>query len=139
MIHKLETYLYHKGFSDAALRRIMLNVLLFAGAALLLGLITLPVSGLGLVFFSGAALFVFNFWFLTLFILSFVPAGYSKQLLFKQLFSFFGRMLITGIIIALLFIHGASAAALVAGFTVCIGIIILTALVKLVPQCGGRN
>lgn len=128
---KIESYLYHKGFTDATLRGVMFAQLTLCAVTLVFGLTLLFLTGWLLLAFVGAAVICGNFWFLCLFMFRRFTGQYSRALLTGQLFGFFGRFLITAVILAIVFIYGGSPAAVFAGMLACGAVSAFTALYKL--------
>ena len=128
---RIETYLYHKGFTDPALRDIMLIQLAVCVLALVAGAAVFWFTDFVLLAFVGAALMTFNFWFLSLFIFRHFYGGYSRGFLAGQLLRFIGRFLLTGAILAAIFILGGSPFAVCAGIVSCVAASGGMALVRL--------
>lgn len=127
---KTERFLYKKGFTDAPLRDIIFSQLVLLVVSLFAGLLLLPVTSWLIVFFVGAALLSFNFWSISRFVLARFPVGYSKSLVKSQLLRFFGRTLLTGLILMAVILAGGSVLALSLGLLSCLIVISVVALVR---------
>ncbi len=133
---KIERYLYKKGFTEEPLRAVIMALLVLLAVSLLLGLGLLPVTRWMLVFFAGVAIFCFNFWFMSLYLLARLSGANAGVLLKGQLARFFGRMLFTGLALALVLILGGSPLALGLGFT---SGLVLTSIVALARYTGRKS
>lgn len=104
-----------KGFTEAPLRAIIFAQLTLSGLSLLAGLFMLWTSAWFICFFIGTALVSFNFWSMSSFLLKVLPGGFSGKLLHVQLCRFFGRILLTGLVLAGALLLGGSPWALFLG------------------------
>lgn len=128
---KIERFLYKKGFTEAPLRAIILAQLALLAVTFTAGIILLYFSAWLLWFFLGAALLAFNFWSMSRFLLEQLPGGYSRAFLRGQLIRFFGRILLTGIVLAAAITFGASIAALCLGLLSCLAVTGIIAVARL--------
>ncbi|MDL2306762.1 hypothetical protein LJC48_01850 [Desulfovibrio sp. OttesenSCG-928-C06] len=117
---RIETYLYHKGFTDPVLRGVMLVQLVICAFLLVAGAVAFWFTGFVLQAFIGAALMTFNFWFLSLFIFRHFYGGYSRDFLAGQLLRFIGRFALTGAVLVAVAILGGSPVAVCAGIVCCV-------------------
>jgi hypothetical protein len=82
-----------------------------------------------LMFFAGAALVTFNFWFMCQFIFRYFSGSYSRDLLLGQVARFAVRLLLTGLVLVAILLTGESPVAFLAGLSCCVALIaVLTAL-----------
>lgn len=131
-VRKIEIFLYRRGFTEAPLRRVMLVQLLMTLISLVPALALLWRTNWFLMFFAGAALFTFNFWFMCQFMFRYFSGAYSRELLAGQLARFAARLLLTGLVLAAILLQGESPAAFLAGLSCCMAIIaVLTVLSRL--------
>lgn len=128
-VRKIEVFLYRHGFTDAPLRRVMLVQILLTLIALVPALALLWQTNWFLMFFAGAALFTFNFWFMCQFIFRYFSGSYSRELLVGQVARFAARLLLTGLVLVAILLLGESPVAFLAGLTCCVALItVLTVL-----------
>lgn len=130
LIKKTEKFLYHKGFRDETLRRVMMAQFALLAGALAAGIGALYWTAWFIFFFVGSALIACNFWTLSRFLFKRFSGSYSKQLLVGQLLGFFGRLTLTGAILAACMLAGASPVPLSLGLVSCILVIGMTVLVR---------
>lgn len=98
----IEQYLYNHGFRASGVREITRNQLYVTGAFVILSLLLLPFTFLPLHAAFGAVIITFNFIALAKFAQHIVSFQYDRRLLFKMLFRFYGRLLLTGIVLFIL-------------------------------------
>lgn len=128
---KIERFLYKKGFTEAPLRSIILAQLALVFASLLLGLILLYFSTWPFCFFVGAALISFNFWGISRFVIENLPGGYSRAFLRGQIFRFFGRIIVTGLVLGLALYWGASPWPISLGIIACLAVTGIAGIARL--------
>jgi len=118
MINKIDGYLYSRGFVRPEVRRLVrfqfILTLFASGAGLALCWFYLwPLH-----FAIGVGLAAFNFYSLAKFIQQIVFMTYSRQILTELLIRFFGRLLLSGLLLyVLIIVVKVSIVALLAGLT----------------------
>lgn len=130
-VRRIEAGLYNRGFTDPVLRAVMLAQVLLVGTAALCGLALVWLSSWPLMFALGAAGMAFNFWFLCRLVFKHFGGVFSRELLVRHLFGFFGRLVLTGLAFGIALVLGGSPVALSAGVLISIGLCALVALLRL--------
>ena len=102
---KIESRLYHLGFSSATVRHILCTQGMLCGAALIAGLLLFPLTAWPLSFAAGALIAAYSLWGIARFAQANVRQQYSTILVLKLLFSFTGRFLIIGIALFVLIVQ----------------------------------
>lgn len=128
---RIERFLYKKGFTEAPLRAIILAQLALLAVSFIAGIILWYFTAWLLWFFLGFALMAFNFWSMSRFVIEHLPGGYSRSFLQGQILRFFGRILLTGAVLAAALYFGASIAALCLGMLGCLMVTGITAAARL--------
>ena len=86
----------------ATVRRVVRNQLYIACLAMLAGLGLAWLGNWAPAFALGTLLITWNFYFIAKFAQQAIFFRYSRKVLFKLLFSFYGRLIITGLVLAVL-------------------------------------
>jgi hypothetical protein len=116
LVQKIDAMLYRRGFAVADARKLMRNQLLLAAGASLLVCMGTGFSGWGLSFSAGALIITVNFWWLAKAAQELVKV--KSGAVFTLLTLFYGRLIVTGVAIALLVAWlGASVFGLLAGLS----------------------
>jgi hypothetical protein len=124
----IERYLLRQGFAEAPLRGAVLGQAPLLAVSLLAGLVLWPRSSWFLCFFTGAALFSVNFWFMGRALLRAVSGKYSARLAWGHFFRFFLRIMLLGLALAAALLAGASPLALALGMLSSLAIIALAGM-----------
>lgn len=93
---KIESRLYHFGFSSAVVRHLLCTQIMISGAALIAGLVFLPLTAWPLSFASGACIAAYSLWGVARFAQANVNQRFSALMGLKLFFSFTGRFLLIG-------------------------------------------
>ncbi|MDR2893631.1 MAG: ATP synthase subunit I [Deltaproteobacteria bacterium] len=128
---RVEAWLYGKGFNEPVLRGMMLTQLLLFAVSAVFAVATVWLNGWMLMFALGAGVVLFNFWFMCRFFFRYFDGTYSRQLLTGHLLGFFGRLLVSGVVLGVAFALGGSPAALSVGVFSCVGLGTVVALLRL--------
>lgn len=124
--HAIERMLYQKGLVHAPTRIMLTRQCLISMASLLAGLLGGWAHPWLLHFAIGAGLMTVNFYFMALFVQKLAAVGYSRAVLASMLARFYGRLLLTGVLLAVLLVWGQiSLAALLAGLSTVVATIII--------------
>lgn len=132
-VHKVEAWLWRRGFHHPHIRAIALVEIVFAVVTLLLGAVLWGVSAWPLTFALGTSIFAWNFYGLARFMLRQTLTAYSTALFMALLLRFSGRLMLTALClyVALIVYHASVIAlvcGLVAGMTVALVTYALTGL-----------
>ena len=94
---KIESRLYHLGFSSAIVRHLLCTQALICGAALIAGLALFPLTAWPLSFAAGAILAAYSLWGIARFAQANVSQQFSAIMGLKLFLSFTGRFLLIGV------------------------------------------
>ncbi len=118
-VHKLNGWLWRRGFDIPAIRRMMLWQCIFAIASLLVGCVLLPWTQVPLAFTAGLCIFLNIFWGIARHIMRLSLTAYSMALFAGFLLRMGLRMAITAVVLYILLVTlKASPLALVSGVAV---------------------
>ena len=135
LIHRLDSWLWHRGFHRPEIRLVMRNELLLSLPLLALGLCFLPLTTWLLWFAVGAALIAWNFYGLARFIQGISLTSFSSALLLNMLVRSNLRLVLSALVLyGALVWFGASVWAVVGGITGAMGLLAVTSLVWLAEQ-----
>ncbi len=126
LIHRVDKFLYNRGFNHPQVRSLMRAQLLVALSSSL-SLALVPFLGLWVVYFTLATLLMtYNFYALAKFVQLIVHQRFTRTLLFSLLIRVYGRLIVTGLALyVLVSLCHASLPALFAGLgTVAITIVV---------------
>ncbi len=117
---RIEKHLYAKGFRLPEIRSILRVQILFSMASALVGILTVWCTLWPICFAVGVILATYSFFSLARFIQQVILRTYSRQMLWGLLFRFYGRLMLTGLILFGLIIElRVPSSALVAGLATC--------------------
>lgn len=133
---RIEKFLYRKGYRSPEIRVILRWQILLTIISILTGLIVSPFSLWGLWIAVGASLATYSFYSLAGFVQKALLEGFSRRTLSGLLVRFYGRLMLTGLILfGLLIWLRVPPAAIIVGFIVISG----TVPVWLCIKRAGRN
>ena len=101
---KIETRLYHLGFSSDVVRHLLCTQLLICGAGIGVGLALFWLTLWPLSFAAGAAIATFSLWHISRFAQTNIHYQYSPALGLKLFFGFTWRFLLIGVVLSLLIV-----------------------------------
>lgn len=117
---RIEKRLYAKGFRLPQIRSILKVQILFSCASALVGVLTVGLTVWPISFAVGVMLATYSFFSLAKFIQQVILRTYTRQVLIGLLFRFYGRLMLTGLILFGLIIKlRVPSSALVAGLATC--------------------
>ena len=99
LTHRIDTFLYKRGYRLPEVRNAIRNQILLCGFSLLAGIALAPVSLWVLWFGVGAVIATYCLLTLARFIQQGMLEGWSRQLMWGLLFRFYGRLLLTGLLL----------------------------------------
>ena len=108
----IERYLLARGFTEAPLRVAVMGQIPLLAVSFLAGLALWPRTSWFICFFTGAALFSVNFWFMGRELLRIASGDYSVRMAWGHFFKFLLRILLLGLVLAAALLAGASPVAL---------------------------
>lgn len=101
---KIESRLYHLGFSSAIVRHLLCTQMLICGVAFFIGLCLFWLTLWPLIFAAGAAIATYSLWHIARFAQANIHYQFSPKLGLKLFFGFSGRFLLIGIVLSLLIV-----------------------------------
>ncbi|GAB7079175.1 ATP synthase subunit I [Megalodesulfovibrio paquesii] len=124
--HGIESSLYHKGVRNASVRTLLTRQCLLAVIALVVGVAGGYFHPWLLHFAIGVGIVTANFYFLATSLARRLEAGARGPLVASMIFRFYGRLILTGVLLAILLVFGQiSLAALLAGLSTVVATILI--------------
>lgn len=132
MVQKVDEQLWRRGFRVAEVRVLMRAQLLITGISLLAGFALGWINEWLMWFGVGAVMSTFNFYSLAKFIQQVVFLPWSGAMMAKLLFRFYGRLMLTGLILFGLIVWlEVSVSAVVAGLSTAVAVIAIWGITRL--------